>query len=148
RLVDAELDVVDPLKVRCVGRRQLLPRSAAIARDENAGAAQRQAGAANLFAEISFTGAREHHVRLLRIDRQRVDGNVGQAVAARTPRGAVVIALPHAARYAGRKQRCRHGWMELDDTRAAADVARTERRPGVEKNSGADPLTAGDDLRS
>ena len=67
-----------------------------------------------------------------RIDQQRVDRDVGQAVAGRPPGRAVVVALPDAARHAGREQRRRHGRVESHDARAAADVAGPERRPRIE----------------
>ena len=107
RIVDAELEIVDPVEVRRGRRRQLLPGAAAIGGDEDAAAAQRQAGAANLLAEIAFAGAGVHHVGPRGSISSALIGDVGEPVAGRPPRGAVVVALPDAAGDAGRKQRGR-----------------------------------------
>src|SRR5687768_17063720 len=101
------------MKIWSIRGGQLLPAPRAVGGDVNAGAAKRQAGAPDFLAEISLAGARVHDVGTRRIDEQRVDRDVRQAVARRAPGRAVVVTLPDASRHASRKNRRRNRRVKL-----------------------------------
>src|SRR5688572_9292749 len=96
------------MEVGGVGGGKLLPAPRAVGGGVNPAAAKRQTSAADFLAEISFAGARVHDVGTSRIDEQRVDRDVRQAIARRAPGRAVVVALPDASRHAGGENRRRN----------------------------------------
>src|SRR5687767_15616903 len=121
------------MEVGSVGGGKLLPTPGAVGGDVNPAAAKRQTSAADFFAEISFAGARVHDVGTSRIDEQRVDRDVRQAIARGAPARAAVVTPPEASRDARREKRRRHSRGESHDASAPADVAGPKRRPCVEQ---------------
>src|SRR5215207_1536006 len=124
------------MEVGCVGGGKLLPAPRAVGGDINPAAAKRQTSAADFLAEISFARARVHDVRTSRIDEQRVDCDVRQAIARGAPAGAVVVTLPDSSRHAGSEKRRRHSRVKFHDASAAADVAGPKRGPRIKHASG------------
>src|SRR3954453_173351 len=103
------------MKVGSVGGGKLLPAPRAIGGDVNPAAAKRQTGAADFLSKISFAGARIHDVGMSGIDEQRVDRDVGQALARGSPGRAVVVPLPDSSRHAGSEQRRRNSGVKFHD---------------------------------
>ena len=120
------------MKVGSVRGGKLLPALRAVIRHVDPAAAERQTGAADFLAEISFACARVHDVGTSRIDEQRVDRDVRQAIARGVPVRAAVVTPPDTSRHARSEQRRRHGRVKFHDARAAADVAGPKRRPRIE----------------
>src|ERR671915_233368 len=101
------------MKVGSVGGGKLLPAPRAVGGDVNPAAAERQTSAADFLAEISFARARIHEVRTSRIDEQRVDRDVRQAIARGAPGRAVVVTPPDSSRHPGSEKRRRNNRVKF-----------------------------------
>src|SRR5215212_11833180 len=85
---------------------KLLPALRAVGRYVDPAATERQTGAADFLAEVAFACARIHDLRTSRIDEQRVDRDVREAIAGGAPVRAAVVTRPDTSRHA-RGEKCR-----------------------------------------
>ncbi len=97
RVLQTDDQVVDPMKCGFISARNLGPGSTAILGHENPRTPQWQPGAAFDLAEIAFAGTDIEHIGVRRVNRHRVDGDVGDPVGEGSPGLAAVGRFPYAA---------------------------------------------------
>ena len=130
--MSADDQIVDPLEALAGGRGDEAPALAAVVTDEDPSAAQRETRCPNLLAKEPFAGPGVDGVRIRGVERESVDRKIRHLVADRTPAFAAVGRLPDPARDAGRVHPLGLSRIDQHHPGPAADVAGTERLPGVE----------------